>query len=66
MVEMEKKNWKSAKQGRGWSGVEMKLSSRLLGLETFSVFVTSSIRSDSRDWMMGYEEHMVDADNLKH
>ena len=65
-VEMEKKNWKSAEQGRGWSGVEMKLSSRLLGLETFSVFVTSSIRSDSRDWMMGYEEHMVDADNLKH
>ena len=32
-VDMEKKNWKPAEQGRGWSGVEVKLSSRL-GLET--------------------------------
>ena len=58
MVEMEKKNWKSAEQGRGWSGVEVKLSSKL-GLET------SSIRSASRDWIMVYEEHIVDAANLK-
>ena len=64
MVEMEKKNWKSAEQGRGWSGVEVKLSSKL-GLETSSVAVTSSIRSASRDWIMVYEEYMVDAANLK-
>jgi hypothetical protein len=45
VVETEKKNWKSAEQGRGWFGVKMKLSSRQ-GLQTSSVAVTSSIRSD--------------------
>ena len=66
MVEMEKKTWKSTEQGRGWSGVEVMLSSRLLVLEASSVAVTSSIRSDSRDSMIRSEGHMVYADNLKH
>ena len=65
MVAMEKKNWKSAEQGRGWSGVEVKLSSRL-GLEISSVAVISSTRSANRDLIMRYEKHIVDGGNLKH
>jgi hypothetical protein len=46
VVEM-KKNWKSAEQGSGWSGVELKLSSRL-EFDTTSAVTTWS-RSDSMD-----------------
>ena len=50
VLPMEKKNQKSAEQGRGWSGLELevKLRSRLV-FETSSVQVTSSTRSASRD-----------------
>ena len=61
MVEMKSTNWKSADQGRGLSGVEVKLRSRLGWLETSSLEVTSSIRN----LMMAYEEHMVDERDLK-
>ena len=54
VLPMEEKNQKSAKQGRGWSGVELevKLRSRLVLETSSSVPVTSSTRSASRDSTM--------------